>query len=141
MRKALAAAGVLLVVVVASAATLGSTASGSRNASTINIAVFLASSANTYWEAELEGAQKVRRQVPEREADRLRREFTTKRPGEPAAERALSNKYQAWFIGPNDGGPLTPTIKQAIAKGVKVAARSCRAARTSVTSTSRSRAR
>ena len=32
----------------------------------------------------------------------------------------VSNKYQAWFIGPNDGGPLTPTIKQAIAKGVKV---------------------
>ena len=32
----------------------------------------------------------------------------------------MSKAYQAWFVGPNDGGPLTPTIKQAIAQGVKV---------------------
>jgi ribose transport system substrate-binding protein len=32
----------------------------------------------------------------------------------------VSKKYQAWYVGPNDGGPLTPTIKQAIKQGVKV---------------------
>src|SRR5262249_45736160 len=46
--------------------------------------------------------------------------FTTNVQVNQLRDALVSNKYQAWFIGPNDGGPLTPTIKQAIAKGVKV---------------------
>jgi ribose transport system substrate-binding protein len=120
MRKALAATGVLFVVMVAAAATLGSAASGSRKASTINVAVFLASAANTYWEAELEGAKKVAAKYPNVKLTVFDAKFTTNVQVNQLRDALVSNKYQAWFIGPNDGGPLTPTIKQAVAKGVKV---------------------
>ena len=120
MRKGLAAVGVLLVVMVVGAATLGSTASGSRKASTINIGVFLASAANTYWEAELEGAKKVAAKYPNVKLTVFDAKFTTNVQVNQLRDALVSNKYQAWFIGPNDGGPLTPSIKAAIAKGVKV---------------------
>src|SRR6516165_4728263 len=119
MRKKLAAAGVLLFVIVG-AATIGSTASGSRKAPTINIAVFLASAANTYWEAELQGAKMVAAKYPNVKLTVFDAKFTTNVQVNQLRDALVSNKYQAWFIGPNDGGPLTPTIKQAIAKGVKV---------------------
>jgi ribose transport system substrate-binding protein len=120
MRKALVAAGVLVAVVLASAATLGSAASGTDKAGTINIGVFLASSANTYWEAELEGAKKVAAKYPNVKLTVFDAKVTTNVQVNQLRDALVSNKYQAWFIGPNDGGPLTPTIKQAIAKGVKV---------------------
>src|SRR6516162_4325109 len=119
MRKKLAAAGVLLFVIVG-AATIGGTASGSNRASTINVAVFLASAANTYWEAELAGAQQVAAKYPNVKLTVFDAKFTTNKQVSQLRDALVSNKYQAWFIGPNDGGPLTPTIKQAIAKGVKV---------------------
>ena len=46
--------------------------------------------------------------------------FTTNTQVNQLRNALVSKKYQAWFIGPNDGGPLTPTIKQAVAQGVKV---------------------
>ena len=58
MRRSLAIAALVLAVMAAATATLTSTASGSGK-KTINIAVFLASAANTYWEAELLGAKDV----------------------------------------------------------------------------------
>src|SRR5215475_15935968 len=56
MRRALALVGTGVVLAAAVGATLSSTASGRpahKQANTINIAVFLASSANTYWQASL----------------------------------------------------------------------------------------
>ena len=120
MRKALVAAGVAIVLVLASAASLGTAASGGNKAGTINIGVFLASAANTYWEAELEGAKKVAAKYPNVKLTVFDAKFTTNVQVNQLRDALVSNKYQAWFIGPNDGGPLTPTIKQAIAKGVKV---------------------
>jgi ribose transport system substrate-binding protein len=120
MRKAVAALGVLVVVVTACASALGPTASGSQKAGTINIAVFLASAANTYWEAELQGAKVIAAKYPNVKLTVFDAKFTTNTQVNQLRDALVSNKYQAWFIGPNDGGPLTPTIKQAIAKGVKV---------------------
>ena len=47
-------------------------------------------------------------------------QFNTNKQVNQLRDALVSKKYQAWFIGPNDGGPLTPTIKQAIKQGVKV---------------------
>jgi ribose transport system substrate-binding protein len=47
-------------------------------------------------------------------------QFTTDKQLNQLRDALVSKKYQAWFVGPNDGGPLTPTIKQAIKQGVKV---------------------
>jgi ribose transport system substrate-binding protein len=119
MRRTLAIAAVLAATVVAAASGSASpTAQGGSK--TINIAVFLASSANTYWEAELEGAKEIAKKNPGVKLTVFDAKFTTNTQVSQLRDALVSNKYQAWFIGPNDGGPLTPTIKQAIAKGVKV---------------------
>jgi len=103
----------------AATATLTSTASGSGK-KTINIAVFLASAANTYWEASLLGAKDVAAKNPNVKLTVFDAAFTTNKQVSQLRDALVSKKYQAWFVGPNDGGPLTPTIKQAIKQGVKV---------------------
>ena len=47
-------------------------------------------------------------------------QFNTNKQLGQLRDALVSKKYQAWFVGPNDGGPLTPTIKQAIKDGVFV---------------------
>jgi len=122
MRKALATGVVLVAAAAALTAALSPAASGSRKQpkATINIAVFLASAANTYWEAELLGAKQIAAKYPNVKLTVFDAKFTTNTQVNQLRDALVSKKYQAWFIGPNDGGPLTPTIKQAIAQGVKV---------------------
>jgi ribose transport system substrate-binding protein len=119
MRRTAVVVAVLLALAAAAAGALTSTAAGSGK-KTINIAVFLASAANTYWEAELLGAQDVVKKNPNVKLTTFDAQFTTNKQLSQLRDALVSGKYQAWFVGPNDGGPLTPTIKQAVAKGVKV---------------------
>jgi ribose transport system substrate-binding protein len=119
MKKGLMIAAVIFVAAAAVTGTLSSAASG-RTKKTINVAVFLASAANTYWEAELLGAQAVAKKYPNVKLTVFDAKFTTNVQVNQLRDALVSKKYQAWFIGPNDGGPLTPTIKQAIKQGVKV---------------------
>src|SRR5262245_25121911 len=58
MRRSRVLALLVAALVAAISATLAATASG-RSHKTINVAVFLASAANTYWTAELQGAQDI----------------------------------------------------------------------------------
>jgi len=101
------------------AAVFESSAAG-RQQKTINIAVFLASSANTYWAAELQGARDIQKKNPGVKITVFDGQFNTNRQLGQLRDALVSKKYQAWFVGPNDGGPLTPTIKQAVSRGVKV---------------------
>src|SRR5213594_3367440 len=119
MRKGLAFAGVLIAIAGAITAVIASPAAGSQK-KTINIAVFLASSANTYWEAELAGAKDIQKKNPNVKLTVFDGQFNTNKQVGQLRDALVSKKYDAWFIGPNDGGPLTPTIKQAIKQGVKV---------------------
>jgi ribose transport system substrate-binding protein len=107
-------------LVAAISATLAATASG-RSHKTINVAVFLASAANTYWTAELQGAQDVAKKYGNVKLTVFDAQFTTTKQINQLRDALISKKYDAWFIGPNDGGPLTPTIKRAIAQKIKVA--------------------
>jgi ribose transport system substrate-binding protein len=119
MKKAFALAVVALAAAAAVTATLSPAAPGNKKA-TINIGVFLASSANTYWAAELQGAKDIAAKYPNVKLTVFDAKFTTNTQVNQLRDALVSKKYQAWFIGPNDGGPLTPTIKQAVAQGVKV---------------------
>jgi ribose transport system substrate-binding protein len=119
MRRGLAFVGVLLVIAAAVTATFASTATA-RPKKTINIAVFLASSANTYWAAALQGAKDVQKKNPNVKLTVFDGQFNTNKQLGQLRDALVSKKYQAWFVGPNDGGPLTPTIKQAIKDGVFV---------------------
>ena len=125
MGRRFARVGVVVAAVVTGVALLATTASGTSTRTgarkkTINIAVFLASSANTYWEAELLGAKDVVAKNPNVKLTVFDAKFTTNTQVGQLRDAIVSKKYDAWFVGPNDGGPLTPTIKQAIKQGVKV---------------------
>jgi ribose transport system substrate-binding protein len=120
MRRALAIAAVAAAVVVAATSGAATPTASGRPQKTINIGVFLASAANTYWEAELLGAKDIAKKNPGVKLTVFDAKFTTNVQVSQLRDALVSKKYQAWFIGPNDGGPLTPTIKQAIKQGVKV---------------------
>jgi ribose transport system substrate-binding protein len=119
MRRAFAVVAVVVAVAAAGASTT-STAAGAG--STINIAVFLASSANTYWAASLLGAKDAAKKFPgvNVKFTVFDGQFNTNKQVNQLRDALVSKKYDAWYVGPNDGGPLTPTIKQAIKQGVKV---------------------
>ena len=119
MRRGFALAGVVLAIAAALAAALASTATANQK-KTINIAVFLASAANTYWEASLLGAKDVQKKNPNVKLTVFDGQFNTNKQLSQLRDALVSKKYDAWYVGPNDGGPLTQTIKQAIKSGVKV---------------------
>jgi ribose transport system substrate-binding protein len=86
------------------------------------MAVFLASAANTYAEGEMQG---IKDAVAAAHNANVKLtvfdgQFTTNTQVNQLRDALVSKKYQAWFVYPNDGGPLTPTIRQAISQGVKV---------------------
>jgi len=110
---ALAVTGVL-------AAMLASSAGGAQQKK-IRIGVFLASAANTYWTAELDGAKDVAKKYGNVQLTVFDAQFNTNKQVNQLRDALISKRFDAWFIGPNDGGPLTPTIRQAIKQGVKVA--------------------
>jgi ribose transport system substrate-binding protein len=120
MRRTLAIAVVAAGLAIAAIGASASPSASGGTKKTINIAVFLASAANTYWEAELLGAQDIAKKNPNVHLTVFDAKFTTNVQVGQLRDALVSNKYQGWFIGPNDGGPLTPTIKQAVGKGVKV---------------------
>jgi ABC-type sugar transport system substrate-binding protein len=86
----------------------------------IRVAVFLASAANTYWEAALQGAKDVAAKCPNVKLTTFDGKFTTNTQVNQLRDALVFKRYQVWFVGPNDGGPLTATIKQAVKQGVKV---------------------
>jgi ribose transport system substrate-binding protein len=104
----------------------GGGTSSSANASAncgkkpIRVAVFLASAANTYWDAAMQGAKDVAAKCPNVKLTAFDGKFTTNTQVNQLRDALVSKRYQAWFVGPNDGGPLTATIKQAVKQGVKV---------------------
>jgi ribose transport system substrate-binding protein len=119
MRRRFALAGIVALAAVAATAMFVASAGGSQG-KTIRIGVFLASSANTYWEAELLGAKDIAKKHSNVKLTVFDGQFNTNKQLGQLRDALVSKKYDAWFVGPNDGGPLTPTIKQAIKQGVKV---------------------
>ncbi len=118
-RSAIAA---LSIVAIAGAALVAPTVGGaSSQAKKIRIGVFLASAANTYWTAELEGVRDVAKKYGNVEITVFDAQFNTNKQVNQLRDALVSKRFDAWFIGPNDGAPLTPTIKRAISQGVKVA--------------------
>jgi ABC-type sugar transport system substrate-binding protein len=105
-----------------SGSAAGSSTTAAKSGKTVNVAVFLASAANTYWEAELLGAKDAAASIPNVNVKFtvFDGNFTTNTQVNQLRDALVSHKYQAWFVGPNDGGPLTPTIRQAVSQGVKV---------------------
>ena len=119
MRRSRLGAILAIVVLGAVGAVFASTAEGKSQAD-VRIGVFLASAANTYWTAELQGARDVAKKYGNVKLTVYDAQFNTQKQVNQLRDALISNKFDAWFIGPNDGGPLTPLIRRAIGKGVKV---------------------
>ncbi len=121
MKKVFAIAATLAIVG-ALTAGLVSASAAPRQKKTVNVAVFLASAANTYWAASLLGAKDAAKKFPDVNVKFtvFDGQFNTNKQVNQLRDALVSKKYDAWYVGPNDGGPLTPTIKQAIKQGVKV---------------------
>ena len=113
----------VLAVAVAAAvsATLVPAAGGaSEQQKRVRIGVFLASAANTYWTAALEGVRDAAKKHGNTQVSVFDGEFNTTKQVNQLRDALISKRFDAWFIGPNDGGPLTPTIRRGISQGVKV---------------------
>lgn len=103
-----------------SSTAASSSGSSSGSGKAINMAVFLASAANTYAEGELAGIKDAVAKYPNVKLTVFDAQFTTNTQVNQLRDALVSKKYQAWFVYPNDGGPLTATIRQAVSQGVKV---------------------
>jgi ribose transport system substrate-binding protein len=118
-------AATLIAAIAALAPASGSSKSHSATASAaspVRIAFFLGSLANNYQRAELTGL----RSGAKRYGGVVTKVFDSKDFTAPAQVAQLqdaitSKQFDAFVITPNDGGAVTPVIKQAIAAGIKVA--------------------
>lgn len=101
------------------AADTGATGGG-EDGEPIRLAVFLASSANTYWQAELEGAEEAAEAAGNVEITSFDGQFDTNRQKSQLQDALVSQQFDAWFVGPNDGAALVPEITQALEEGIPV---------------------
>jgi ribose transport system substrate-binding protein len=97
------------------------TATGGEDGEPIRLAVFLASSANTYWQAALEGAEEAAEAAGNVEITSFDGQFDTNRQKSQLQDALVSQQFDAWFVGPNDGSALVPEITQALEEGIPVA--------------------
>ena len=113
----------LLPLAVAAAALITATGASTAGGAPkkIRIAVFLASAANTYWTASLQGAKDTAKKYGNVEITAFDGEFNTTKQLNQLRDALVSKKFDAWYVGPNAGEPLVATINRAIKQGVKVA--------------------
>lgn len=111
-------AGLLLAGCGSSAAPTTSKSSGPKP---VKIAVFLASAANTYNEAELNGVQAAANKLHATVAKVFDGNFSTPTQVAQLQDAITSGQYQAFVIDANDGSSIVPEVKSAIKHGIKVA--------------------
>jgi ribose transport system substrate-binding protein len=86
----------------------------------IRVGVFLASAANTYWQAALEGVQDAADEAGNVQLTQFDGNFDTNVQKNQLRDALVSQQFDAWFIGPNDGSALVAEIQEAIEQGIPV---------------------
>lgn len=86
----------------------------------VKVAVFLASAANTYWQAALEGVREVAQEAGNVEVTVFDAKFDTNIQKNQLRDALVSKRFDVWFIGPNDGTALVAEINDAIDQGTEV---------------------
>jgi len=118
-----AAIAVTAIAVLAPASGLSNSRSTTSSAAApVRIAFFLGSLANNYQRAQLTGLKagaKLSGGVVTKVFDS--KDFTAPTQVAQLQDAITSKQFDAFVIAPNDGGAVTPVIKQAIAAGIKVA--------------------
>lgn len=85
----------------------------------VRIAMFLASAANAYAQAQLEGAQQVAAEM-NATVDSFDGQFDSQRQFTQLQDAIASGKYDAFVISPNDGNALLPVTQEAVEAGIVI---------------------
>lgn len=111
-----------LIAAAAVVAVFAPLSSSKTGAKPVRIAFFLGSLANNYQRAELTGLQAAAKQYGGTVTKVFdSKDFTAATQVTQLQDAITSKQYDAFVISPNDGGAVTPVIRQAIAAGIKVA--------------------
>ena len=93
---------------------------GSEGQEAVKVGVFLASAANTYGQAQLEGAKKAAQELGA-EVTSFDGAFDTNKQISQIQDATASGEYQAFVVSANDGNAVVPELENAAAEGIKVA--------------------
>jgi ribose transport system substrate-binding protein len=97
----------------------GGDAGGGGGQESVNVAVFLASAANTYGQAQLEGAQKAAQELGA-EVTSFDAAFDTNKQIAQIQDATASGNFQAFAVSANDGNAVVPELENAAAQDIKV---------------------
>lgn len=105
-----------------SGSTAGATTAGggSEASKPVDIGVFVASSANSYLAASIEGIEKVAEEEGNATVTVFDGEFDANTQVNQLRDALLAKKFNAWLISPVDGGPVAPLATQAIDSEITV---------------------
>lgn len=103
-------------------ALTGSSLAASRHhaAKPVRIAFFLAATANTYSQAQLQGAQAAAKAM-NATISYFDGNFETEKQVNQIEDAITSKKFDAFLVSPNDGASVKGPIEQALKAGIKVA--------------------
>jgi ribose transport system substrate-binding protein len=87
----------------------------------VRIAVFVNATANTFYQANVQAAQDTAKLCGATISKVFDGNYTASTMFAQLQDAVASGQYDAFVISPGDGGVVTPVIKTAIAKGIKVA--------------------
>jgi ribose transport system substrate-binding protein len=123
---ATAALGIAAAAGCGSSSSGGSTASGSGNAAGnsdkhVNMAMFVVATANTHQQGAIRGAKAAVGQAGNASLHIFGANFVPKTQVNQVQDAIASGQYNALLIDSVDGTVMIPAIRQALAKGIKVA--------------------
>ena len=119
--RVVAVAGTVIAAsVLAGSSALGSTAKVDAQ-KPLRIAVFLGQLSNTYETAELQGVKQAAATYGARVTKVFDGQFSAAKQVQQLQDAVAAQAYDAFVIDPNDGGAITPQIKDAIKHHILVA--------------------
>jgi ribose transport system substrate-binding protein len=85
----------------------------------VRLAFFMASAANSYAQAQLEGVNEAA-QALNATVDTFDGQFDTQQQYSQMQDAIASDRFDGFIVSPNDGNALAPVIEEAIAAGITV---------------------
>jgi ribose transport system substrate-binding protein len=95
------------------------TATPAADGPPVALAFFMASAANSYAQAQLEGVEEVAGQM-NATVDTFDGQFDSQRQYSQLQDAIASGRFDGFIVSPNDGNALAPVIEEAIAEGIVV---------------------
>jgi ribose transport system substrate-binding protein len=85
----------------------------------VTLAFFMASAANSYAQAQLEGVEEVAERM-NATVETFDGQFDSQRQYSQLQDAVASGRFDGFVVSPNDGNALVPVIEEAIAEGIVV---------------------